>query len=202
MNIVLLSLLAPGRAFRKLTGLKRPLRRALLLVVVCGLAYALTSLLLGAAGAIPMAGVFLPVEVENYYFWQMIFALPAVLFTWAGASLVLRLADRPERTSFRETLSQAGLAVAAPLFLAWIPSAVEAVLMTLGMGQEEYVGIISPPGVWQSLYISVYCLAVLYLLVLMTTAAWKGGKSARARRLSAGLAAAFFAAAVFILLIR
>jgi hypothetical protein len=202
MNVVLLSFLAPGRALQKLTGLKRPMLRALFLMVVCGLAYALTSLLLGAAGAVPLAGVFLPVEVENYYFWQMIFALPAVLLMWVGAGLVLRLVAGGERASFRETLSRAGLAAGAPLFLAWLPSAVEAGLMTLGMGQEEYVGIVSPPGAWQTLYIAVYCLAALYLVVLMTAAAWKGGKSTRARRLSAGLAAALFAAAVFVLLIR
>ena len=190
------AILKPGKTMRGLIKMQHPARRALLAVGGVGFLYILTSAVLAVAGAVPTAPVFFGMDVDNYYFWQMIFVLPVILAAWFVSTAVIRILDRREkdRPGFVGTAALAGVALSSALFLAWIPSAVEAAFMAFGMGQGEWVGILSKPGPWQTAYLAVYAAAAALVFRNFILAA----RILRKRSWLAALLAGIFAAAVVI----
>jgi len=142
-------------------GGKRSVRAAAAILAGVAILYVLSSVVLGASGAVPTAPVFFGLDVDNYYFWQMIFILPLVFVVWGLASTIL-LAFGPKGFDRRTVLADAAMTWAAALLFAWVPSAAWAAFMALGMGQEEWVGILSEPGLWQTAYLGFYLVAAAY----------------------------------------
>lgn len=180
---------------------RRPVRRAALFVGGVGLLYIITSAVLAVAGAVPTAPVFFGLDVGNYYFWQMVFVLPLFLAVWLIASGLLRLAGKKEAAG-NVTLAEAAWAWGWPLIVAWIPSAVEAVFMGLGMAQGEWVSLLSRPGVWQTTYFVFYAGAVGLAFRDFIIAARKVQKKWGAGVVLTGLAAAVAAIGAYIAFIR
>ncbi|MCK7482347.1 MAG: hypothetical protein M0C28_38400 [Candidatus Moduliflexus flocculans] len=58
-------------------------------------------------------------------------------------------------------LGETARAWGGPLLVAWVPAFVQAAFMVLGMGQEEWVGILSEPGLWQTAYIAFFAAAAV-----------------------------------------
>jgi hypothetical protein len=194
----------PGKTMRKLLERRRPVRRAALAVVGVGVLYSVTSAVLAVAGAVPTVPLFFGLDVDNYYFWQMIFVLPMILAAWlvpAGAILVLERREK-DGPGFSRTAALAGVALSSSLFLAWIPSAVEAAFMAFGMGQGEWVGLLSDPGPWQTAYLVFYAVAAALLIRNFMLAARLLRKRPGIGALMAGLVAAAVAIGVFIAFIR
>ena len=136
----------------------------------------------------------------------MIFVIPCILLAWGLATAVV-LGPRKrgrDRAAVEKTLALIGVALAGSLFVAWIPTAFEALFMIIGMGQMEWVELLSRPGAWQVLYTGLYILAGMAAAVLLTLAAGQGclPKAGRGKTGAVGLAAATVAAAVFMLFIR
>ncbi|MBE0713563.1 MAG: hypothetical protein IH583_14400 [Candidatus Aminicenantes bacterium] len=190
------AILKPGKTMRGLLKMQHPARLALLAVGGVGFLYILTSAVLAVAGAVPTAPVFFGIDVDNYYFWQMIFVLPMILAAWFVSTAVVRILDGREkdRPGFGGMAALAGVALSSALFLAWIPSAVEAAFMAFGMGQGEWVGILSKPGPWQTAYLAVYAAAAALVFRNFILAA----RILRKRSWLAALLAGIFAAAVVI----
>jgi hypothetical protein len=137
---------------------RHPLGRAALFLAGIGALYAASSAVLGAVGAVPTAPVIPGADVDNYYFWQMIFSVPFALAVGTFNAGVL-LAFTRKGSGRGSVVPAAARAWAWPLLVAWVPSAVQAAFMALGMGQEEWVGILSDPGVWQTVYLAFYMAA-------------------------------------------
>jgi hypothetical protein len=156
----------PGKCMRGLLKMQHPARRVLLAVGGVGFLYLVTSAILAATGAVPTAPVFFGMAPDNYYFWQMIFVMPMILAVWLVAAGVIRVLERREkdRPGFVGTAALAGVALSSTLFLAWVPSAVEAAFMAFGMGQSEWVGLLSKPGPWQTAYLVFYAAAAVLAL--------------------------------------
>jgi len=194
----------PAKTMGRLLGEGRGARRAFSAVVLAGVLYAASSAALALAGAVPMAPVLPAVSPDNYYFWQMLFALPFALAAWLLVSLVISLAGRSRtpRGTFGRTAACAGFATAVPLILAWLPSAGEAVLMSLGMGQEELVGILSTPGWAQTLYLAVYLAAAVWAAALFGVGAGLSRKLGGGRAALAGVAGAAALTALYVFLVR
>jgi len=194
----------PGKTMRGLLKVKHPARRAILAVGGVGFLYIITSAALAVAGAAPTAPVFFGMDVDNYYFWQMIFVLPMILAAWLVSAGVIRILDRREkdRPGFGGTAALAGVALSSALFLAWIPSAAEAAFLALGMGQGEWVDLFSDPGPWQTAYIVFYAIAAALVLRNFLLAARILRKKPGAGAIIAGIAAAAVAVGVFIAFIR
>jgi hypothetical protein len=194
----------PGKTMRGLLKVKHPARRAILAVGGVGFLYIITSAALAVAGAAPTAPVFFGMDVDNYYFWQMIFVLPLILAAWLVSAGVIRILDRREkdRPGFGGTAALAGVALSSALFLAWIPSAVEAAFLALGMGQGEWVDLFSNPGPWQTAYLVFYAIAAALVLRNFLFAARILRKKPGAGAIIAGIAAAAVAVGVFIAFIR
>jgi len=194
----------PGKTMRGLLKVKHPARPALLAVGAVSFLYIVTSAVLAVAGAAPTAPVFFGMDVDNYYFWQMIFVLPLTLAAWLVSAGIIRILDRREkdRPGFGGTAALAGVALSSALFLAWIPSSVEAAFMAFGMGQGEWVDLFSNPGPWQTAYIVFYAAAAALALRNFMLAARILRKKPGAGAIIAGLAASAVAIGAFVALIR
>ena len=190
----------------RLRGEPRPLRTAAEAVGFVGGLYALTSLVLALAGAVPLMSAVLPIRPENYYFWQTFLAAPFVFLGWGASAGLIHLLGRHGRGRgpFQKTAARAGVAAAAALFVAWLPMALAAFFMVVGMRQEELVGLLSSPGPGQVLDFALYVLAAGAAVVLMTLAAAHGHlkESGRARAVLLGALAAAVLAGVFAVFIR
>jgi ABC-type Fe3+ transport system permease subunit len=139
---------------------RHPLRRASFFLGGVAFLYLVTSAVLAVAGAVPTAPVLSGLDVDNYYVWQLIFVLPLVFAVWILASgTLLALGKKGCRRS--ELLAEAAWGWGGPLIVAWIPFLVQAAFMALGMGQEEWVGILSEPGIWQTVYFGFFVVAAI-----------------------------------------
>jgi len=177
------------------------MRRAVLSLGLVSLAYALTSFVLALAGAVPLAPVVGGIDADNYYFYQILFILPLVLAVWALSSgALLALGARGCRRS--DVLVKASRAWGRPLLLAWAPSAVEALFAALGMGQREWVDILSEPGLWQTLYLGAYAAAAAWAAWGFVAAARSVHNKSWAAAAPTGLAAAAAAVGSFALFVR
>ena len=194
----------PGKTMHGLLKMQHPARRASLAVGGVGFLYIITSAILAVTGASPMAPVFFRMDVDNYYFWQMIFVLPMILAAWLVTAGVTRLLDRREKDGpgFGGTAALAGIALSSALFLAWVPSAAEAAFMAFGMGQGEWVGLLSNPGPWQTAYLVFYAVAAALVLRNLMLAARLLRKRPGLSALMAGLVAATVPIGAFIAFIR
>jgi hypothetical protein len=166
----------PRRAMARFGCEPRPLRMAAGAVGFVGALYVVTSLVLALAGSVPLVTAVLPIPPENYFFWQTFFAFPFVVLGWAAAAGLLHLLGRRGRgrKALLKTAAPAGVAAAAAMFMAWLPMALAAFLLVSGMGQEELVDLLSPPGPWQVFDIGLYVLAAAAAAVLLTLAAGYG----------------------------
>jgi hypothetical protein len=197
---------APLKTMRRLLGEPRPLLASARAVGFVGVLYALTSIVLALTGAVPVAPVFLGVRPENYYVWQMFFAIPCILLAWGLAAVVIfgpRIRGRGW-AAVEKTLALTGVALAGSFFVAWLPTALETIFMVIGMGQGEMVEMLSRPSGWQVLYVGVYILAGMAAAVLLTLAAGQGclPKAGRGKTGAVGIAAAALVALIFVVFIR
>jgi hypothetical protein len=180
---------------------RHPLRRTALFLGVVGLAYAATSAVLALTGAVPAAPVFPGMDTDNYYAWQIVFILPLVYAVWILASgVLLALGTRGCHRS--DVLVRAARAWGGPLLLAWVPWAVQAAFAGLGMGQAEWVDLLSAPGVWQTLYLGFYAAAAAWAVAGFVLAARTIHKTSWPAGVLTGLAAAAVATGIFLLFVR
>jgi hypothetical protein len=180
---------------------RHPLRRTAIVLGLAGLAYAATSAVLALTGAVPAAPVFPGMDVDNYYAWQIVFVLPLIYAVWVLTSgVLLALGTRGCHRS--DVLVRASRAWGTPLMLAWVPWAVQAGFAGLGMGQAEWVDILSAPGVWQTIYLGFYTAAAALAVARFVQAARTIHKKSWPAAILTGLAAAAVATAVFVLFVR
>jgi hypothetical protein len=198
------TLASPARAMKRLLEEPRPARRAAQAVLAVGILYALSSVALAGAGAVPLAPALLRLRAENYYFWQTFLVIPVILLAWVLVSGVIRLLLRKEPgcAPFDRTAALTGVALAASLFVAWIPSGLTAVLMVMGMGQEELADMLSQPGLWQTLYLACYFLAAFGAAALLVLVARLSQRNVKGRNTAVGIAAAALLAGLFVVFIR
>jgi hypothetical protein len=185
------------RTFKK----RHPMRRVGLFLGLIGAAYAATSAVLALAGSVPTAPVLAGIDVDNYYAYQIVFIVPLVFAVWVLTSGVL-LALGTQGCHRSHILVKAAHAWGGPLLLAWMPSAVEAGFAALGMGQAEWVGILSAAGLWQVLYLGTYGAAAAWAAVRFVREARSIHKRSWPAAVLTGLAAAVVAVGAFVLLVR
>ncbi len=188
---------AMTKTFRK----RHPLRDAALFLGLVGLAYALSSAGLALAGDVPDAPVIAGIGTDNYYAWQIVFILPLFYAVWILASGVL-LALGTKGCHRSDVLVRVSRAMGWPLLLAWAPSAVQAGFAVLGMGQAEWVDILSKPGLPQTVFLAVYGAAGLFAVWRFIRAARTIHKKSWPAAAATGLAASVVVIGIFILFVR
>ncbi len=167
------TIFVPRRAFRRLMDDARPFGRGFRTLALTGVLCSITAMALAAAGAVPMAPIFLPLRTENYYFWQALFTLPILFTAWIVTSLAVHIlgGGRKRGGSLKRTLGVFGFAQAAPLLLVWAVQAVIAVFYGLGMGQQEMVDILSDPSTAQTVFLAIFGAALAWSFLLACLAA-------------------------------
>ncbi|MEN6560398.1 MAG: hypothetical protein ABFD52_06470 [Acidobacteriota bacterium] len=185
------------RTFKK----RHPLRSAALFLGLVGLAYALSSAGLALAGDVPDAPIIAGIGADNYYAWQILFVLPLFYAAWILASGVL-LALGTKGCHRSDVLVRASRAMGWPLLLAWAPAAVQAGFAVLGMGQAEWVDILSKPGLPQTLFLAVYAAAGLFAAWRFIRAARTIHKKSWPAAVATGLAASVVVIGIFVLFVR
>ena len=189
------------RVRARLAGTRASWGRAVLGLGLAGLAYVLSSAVLAAAGAVPTAPVIGGMDVDNYYAYQIVFALPLILGVWALSSGGLAALGTKGRAR-SGVLAGAARAWRSPLLLAWAPSAVWAALAALGMEQAEWVEILSQPGLWQTLYLATYAAAAAWAVAGFVRVARAIHTESWPAALATGLASAGLAVGTYVLFIR
>lgn len=151
----LAAIVRPGTTFLRLRDEPKPLRKTVWTVVLAGVLYALTAAGFGLAGSVPMATVFIPIAPENYHFWEMALVLPLFVSGWLIVSIAARILGwiLGGKGTFKATAASLALAWSIPLLFVWLFETAIAVLMLLGMGQREFVDLVSAPGTWQTVFL-------------------------------------------------
>jgi len=180
---------------------RHPMRREALFLCLVALAYVASSAVLGLAGDVPGAPVLVGLDADNYYAWQILFIVPLIFAGWILSSGVL-LALGTKGCHRSNVLCGASRAWGAPLLLAWVPSAVQAAFAILGMGQAEWVEILSKPGPWQTIYLAFYAAAAVWAAVKYVRTARTIHKRSWATAVSTGIAASAVAIGIFVLFVR
>jgi hypothetical protein len=198
------ALLRPDKALDGLLKARHPVRGAGLSVVAVGLLYSLSSAVLALAGAVPTAPVLFGLDVNNYYFWQMAFGVPWALSTWLLGAGIFRLfgGRREGGPGFAAAAALTGFIWSSLLVVAWVPNGIYAVFTALGMGQAEWVGILSRPGIWQTAYLAFYAGAAMLALRDFILAARIVRKGSWLGAVPAGVAAAAVAVGAYVAFIR
>jgi len=166
------TLFAPGRTFHALQTDPKKISKGFKAVLLIGILYTATVAMLAAGGALITAPAVLAISPQNYYFFEIFFALPVSLAGWILAAGFARLLGiwGGGGGSFEGTLAALGLAVTVPMFVAWIPEAFFAVLLLLGMAQEEFMDLTAGSGFLQMIGWAYQIIAVLWMLVLVILA--------------------------------
>ena len=118
------TIIHPRRTFKAAASRPRPLSTGLKTVLIVGALYALSAVGLAVSGALVTAPPILKIVPENYYFWEMFFALPVFVLAWLAAGFSAGLVSLGKGAgSFKGFLSSLGLDLAVPSLLAWIHQA-------------------------------------------------------------------------------
>lgn len=165
-------IIRPGRTFQALQSDPKMISSGFKAILLIGLLYSLTVAVLAAGGALITAPAVIAISAENYYFFEMFFALPVVAAGWILAAGFARLLGNVGKWSgsFEGTLAALGFAVAVPMFVTWIPETVFAALLLLGMTQEEFMDLMAQPGFFQIFGWAYQIAAVAWMLVLIMIA--------------------------------
>jgi len=162
----------PVGTFQALQADPKRVSKSFKAILLIGILYTITVVMLAAGGALITAPAFITLSPENYYFWEMFFAFPVVAMGWILAAGFAQLLSKWGKGSgtFEGTLAALGFAVTVPQFVTWITETVFAVLLLLGMKQEEFMELSARPGFWQTFVVAYQVLAVVWMFFLITFA--------------------------------
>lgn len=192
----------PGRAMRALAAEPRGLRSGARVLLAAGALYALISISLAAAGALPAAPPLLALAPENYYLLQALFILPVLFLAWLAAGGTAYLLSRRGQGSYESLLAALAPALALPLLLPGFFAAALAIFLALGGRQKDIMDLTASPGVEQAVAMGYPVLAAVWLLGLAVIAVRSARRTGRLRAAAAGLAAGAVILAVFVVFVR
>lgn len=198
------TIIQPRPTFRKLLADSKHVSKSFKAVLFMGILCTITVVCFAVSGALISAPAFINIKPENYYFWEMFFALPVVFLGWILAAGFGHLLSRRGKGAgtFEGTLAALGFAVTVPQLLTWIPETIFVILLLLGMKQEEMIERTAQPGFWQTFVIAYQAVAVFWMLILVITAISASQKMRWWRTLLVGLLTTAVFMAVMIIFIR
>jgi len=194
----------PGRTFSGLASDPKRFRKGVRVTLAAGFLYAATAALLGSGGALVTGPPVVPLSPQNYYFYQMIFALPLLAALWLLSSTWAHGLSKifGGRGDWKTTASGLAFSFAIPCLMVWIPPTVFGALLHAGMPQTEFMDLFSRPGWLQVAGWVYHGLAAAWMVYLSAAALRAGhGFSWLAAALAAVLTSAFFLAG-FLVFIR
>ncbi|HRD02317.1 MAG TPA: hypothetical protein PLP57_06720 [Candidatus Saccharicenans sp.] len=133
-------------------------------LILFGLMFSLTSIIQAFSGNVPAVPLILPLGLENYFVWQAVLFIPWLMVSWLLVSWLARMNFKiagAKKLSWRQLSAGLALSFYPFLFWLWLPHFFTSVLYLLGMSQKEWVDLLSNPGWFQSVYISLIVIALL-----------------------------------------
>jgi hypothetical protein len=102
----------------------------------------------------------------------MFFAMPVFFLDWILAAGLSHLLSKGGRGSgsFEGMFAALGFALSIPFFVTWIPETAMAILLLLGMKQQEWVDMVSQPGLLQIVFLGSQFITCFWLAVLTVVA--------------------------------
>lgn len=194
----------PGRTFSALASDPKRFRKGFRMMLIVGFLFAAAAALLGAGGALLTAPAIIPLPPHNYYFFQMIFALPLLATLWLLSSTLGHVLARilGGRGSWKTAVAGSAFAFAIPSLMIWIPQTVFGVLLHSGMPQAEFMDLFAKPGWLQTAGWAYHGLALAWMVRLSAAALRAGRELSGFKAFCAAVAAAAFFAAGFLVFIR
>jgi hypothetical protein len=192
------TIVRPFSTFESLQSDPKGLAKGFRAIFIPAVLFTITSGLLAVGGALLPAPALIPLGSENYYFYQIFFALPVLLAGWAVAAAVVRpFGRRRGRTgALRGTLAALGFAFGLPALAAWTGQGIFAGLLLAGMSQEEFMDLTAGIGPVRTIAFAGQAFLVAWML-LLSVAAVRAGLRIRWKAVPVGiLAAAVFLGAV------
>lgn len=179
-------------------------KKALLMILGAAVLFTVVSFILALSGAVPLVDTLLPMNGDNYYFWQMVLSFPFVVAMWFGSGLLLRATAGGTKRGcgLGRSILEIGPGLALTLLAAIGPATIEAAFMAMGMEQPELVGYLSDPGPWQYLYFAFYILAISLAAGTTYRTARKALKAEPGRAVAATVLVTAFVAGAFVICIR
>jgi hypothetical protein len=198
------AVIRPKRTFDRLVDDPRKVSLGFKAMLLVGFLYTATVAALAAAGALPAAPPFLRLAEENYYFYQIFFAMPVFFLGWIMAAGAVRLMARRGRESgtYEGALAALGFAFSVPFFITWAAETAFAVLLFLGMRQEEFMELSAQPGFWQYLILGYQFATGLWMLALASAAVAASQRTRWPRAILVGAAATVFFLAFIVVFVR
>jgi len=132
-------------------------------LILFGLMFAFTSILQAFSGNIPAIPLILPLGLENYFVWQAVLFVPWLILSWLLVSWLAGLTLEmfgAKKFSWRQLSAGLALGLYPFLFWLWLPHFFTSALYLIGMSQKEWVDLLSNPGWFQTLYISLIVIAL------------------------------------------
>ena len=198
------TVVSPVRTFQTLRSDPKKVSKGFKVIFLMGVLYAVTAALLAGGGALITAPALLAVSAENYYFVEMFFALPIVTAGWILAAGWVSLVSHSGRSegTFEDAAAALGFALAVPMFFIWIPETVFAVLLLLGMRQEEFMDLTARTGFLTIFGWAYHIVAAAWMLALIILAVGIGQRLSWWKAVVVGISTTVLFIAVLLLFIR
>ncbi|MDD8025851.1 MAG: YIP1 family protein [Acidobacteriota bacterium] len=193
----------PGRTLRALAAEPGGLASGAKTLLAAGGLYALISVGLAAAGALPPVPPLLILSPENYYLLQALFVLPVLFLAWlAAGGTAFILSRRRGQGSFEGLLAALAPAMAVPLTVIGLAAAALAVFLATGGRQKDLMDLTAWPGIEQAIAFGLPLLAAAWMIVLFIVAVRSARRIGRIRAAAIGLTTGCVALGFFLVFIR
>jgi hypothetical protein len=194
----------PGRTFAALAADPKRFRKGFRMMLIVGVLYAAAAALLAAGGALVTAPAIIPLPPQNYYFFQMIFALPFLAVLWLLSSTFAFGLSRliGGRGAWKTTAAGLAYSFAMPCLAICIPQTVFGILLNTGMPQAEFMDLFARPGRLQTGGWAYHGLAVAWMIGLSIASLRAAHGFRRVKAVFAAVLASALFLAAFLVCIR
>lgn len=168
------TILDPINTFKTLLKDKSHLYYGTIAIFLTAILYTFTVMGLAAAKARIVSPAWVNIPAQQYYFWEIFFALPVFIIGWLLAAAILHLLSIlfKGKGTFESTLALLGFALTIPTFVTWIPETIGTILFVSGIHtQKDWLDAVSRPGFWKIFADAYEYVALAWYLMLFWMAA-------------------------------
>lgn len=201
LNYLLGTVIKPNDTFNRLVSDSKKLTQSFGAILLIGVLYTLTVIGLAVVRADISAQAWGSIPADEYYCWEILFAMPVVILGWIMAAGIAQLMSKwfGGSGTFEGALAVLGFAVTIPMFVTWIPETIGTILILSGvMSHTDWIEMTSTPGFWQVFGLAYQLAAVAWYVFLFPVAIVQSQRLRWWRAIIVGVVTlAFFGLAMF-----
>jgi hypothetical protein len=166
------TLLHPHRTFEALLTDERRLKFGLYAISINAILYTFVYIFLWhGRGAPSTLTPWLAIPKDVYYFYNQFMLAPSMFGCWILAAGVAHLLSRifAGKGSFEDTLSVFGFGVTIATLFALLHDLTDSFLVAIGLLDARWYEVqLNSPTIWRAILLTLYSIALILLLVLLT----------------------------------